>query len=270
VIHLVIPAYNEAQNVERLMSHVGPVARKLDARVIVVDDGSTDGTPDLVRRHADGLDLELVSHETNRGLGVAVHTGLRAALASAEDDDAVVTLEADTTSNLDDLHEMLRCFEEGFDVVLASVHAPGGRIVGVSAWRIVLSRSVSSLFRYAGGLGEVRTVSALYRVYRAGALRRASELYGRLLVREPGFAVNVELLLKLTSAGARVCEVPTTNDWTTRAGSSKLRAGATSRAYLRVLLDHLVDRVQPAPNGAPLSLNGNGHAAGTNGKAGVS
>jgi dolichol-phosphate mannosyltransferase len=256
VIHLVVPAYNEAPNIPRLLAGLEPVAKELGARLIVVDDGSTDGTAALLRAHVNGLPVDLVSHDRNRGLGAAVRTGLDAAIAAAADDDAVVTLEADTTSNLGDLPRMLERFREGHDVVLASVHAPGGHIVGVSGWRIFLSRSVSNLFRYAGGLRDVHTVSALYRVYRAGTLRRASEVYGELLVREQGFAVNVELLLKLRAIGARVCEVPTTNDWTTRAGNSKLRAAPTARAYVRVLLDHLVDRMQPVPEAAPGRPNG--------------
>ena len=69
-----------------------------------------------------------------------------------------------------------------------------------------------------GGLKEIHTLSSLYRVYRAGTLRRAAETYGYLLVREPGFAANVELLLKLYNAGATVAEVPTVNDWSRRAG----------------------------------------------------
>lgn len=258
MIQLVVPAYNEAPNVPRLLAALGPVAEELGARVVVVDDGSTDGTAEALRAHANGLPLELVTHERNRGLGMAVRSGLRAALAAADDDDPIITLEADTTSNLDDLPLMLERFREGYDVVLASVHAPGGRIIGVSGWRIFLSRSVSNLFRYAGGLRDVHTVSGLYRVYRAGTLRRASELYGELLLREPGFAVNVELLLKLRASGARVCEVPTTNDWTTRAGASKLRAAPTARAYLRVLLDHLVGRMQPGPEVTPARSNGAG------------
>ena len=102
--------------------------------------------------------------------------------------------------------------------MLASVYAPGGRILGVAPWRLAASKSVSNVFRYAGGLREIHTLSSLYRVYRAGTLRRAAETYGYLLVREPGFAANVELLLKLYNAGATVAEVPTVNDWSRRLG----------------------------------------------------
>lgn len=239
MIFFVIPAYDEAPNIARLFERLGPVARELGARVIVVDDGSGDGTAELVRRHGNDVDVELVQHPQNRGLGAAIRTGLETALAHAAPDDAIVTMEADTTSDLGDLRPMLDRFDEGYDVVLASVHAPGGRLIGVAGWRVLASRALSSCFRVLPGLRHVHTVSAVYRVYRPRALNRLSVQLGDGLIRETGFAVNAELLLKLADDGARVCEVPTTNDWTSRGGESKLQTGKTLRAYGRLFAGHL-------------------------------
>jgi dolichol-phosphate mannosyltransferase len=247
MIRFVIPAYNERENIPRLMADLAPVARDLGARVIFVDDGSTDGTAEAIAEHSDSVHLALVRHTVNRGLGTAINSGLRAALGESQDDDAIVTLEADNTSDLSDLPQMLAHFEAGADVVLASVYAPGGRILGVAPWRLAASKAVSNLFRYTGGLRELHTLSSLYRVYRAGTVRRAAETYGYLLVREPGFAANVELLLKLYNAGARVAEVPTVNDWSRRLGQSKMSLRPTVLAYGRLMAAHLVGRIQPPP-----------------------
>jgi dolichol-phosphate mannosyltransferase len=247
VIRFVIPAYNEAENIPKLLADLAPVARELGARVIVVDDGSTDGTAEVIREHSRDMHLAIVTHTVNRGLGTAINTGIRSALGESSDDDAIVTLEADTTSDLSDLPRMLEIFEQGADVVLASVYAPGGKIIGVAGWRLVASKAVSNTFRYLGGLREMHTLSSLYRVYRAGTLRRAADTYGYLLVREPGFAANVELLLKLYNAGAKVAEVPTINDWRTRKGESKMQLKPTVLAYMRVMAAQLVGRIQPPP-----------------------
>jgi dolichol-phosphate mannosyltransferase len=247
MIRFVIPAYNEAENIPRLLADLAPVARNLGARVIFVDDGSTDGTAEVIREHARDLHFAIVTHTVNRGLGTAINTGIRAALGESSDDDAIITLEADTTSDLSDLPAMMAEFDRGADIVLASVYAPGGEIIGVAGWRLAASKSVSNTFRYLGGLRQIHTLSSLYRVYRAGTLRRAADTYGYLLVREPGFAANVELLLKLYNAGARVTEVPTTNDWTTRKGESKMQLKPTVIAYGRLMAAHLVGRIQPPP-----------------------
>jgi dolichol-phosphate mannosyltransferase len=247
VIRFVIPAYNEAENIPNLMADLAPRARELGARIIFVDDGSKDGTYEAIQEHRDGLHLAVVRHPVNRGLGTAINSGLRAALGESQDGDAIVTLEADNTSDLDDLPAMLGKFNQGADVVLASVYAPGGRIVGVAPWRLAASKAVSNTFRHAGGLKDIHTLSSLYRVYRAGTLRRAAETYGWLLVREPGFAANVELLLKLYNAGAKVSEVATVNDWSRRLGTSKMNLKPTVMAYGRLMAAQIVGRIQPPP-----------------------
>ena len=168
MIRFVIPVYNERENIANLIADLAPRARELGARIIFVDDGSTDGTAEVIEAHRQDLHLAIVRHQVNRGLGTAINSGLRAALGESQDDDAIVTIEGDNTSDLDDLPRMLAQFQQGSDVVLASVYAPGGRIVGVAPWRLAASKAVSNSFRYVGGLKEIHTLSSLYRVYRAG------------------------------------------------------------------------------------------------------
>jgi dolichol-phosphate mannosyltransferase len=253
MIRFVIPAFNEAENIPKLFADLAPVARAYGARVIVIDDGSSDGTYDVIQKHRQDMHVAVIRHPRNLGLGCALNTGIRAAIGESADDDAIITLEADNTSRLSDLGPMLERFEKGADVVLASVYAPGGQIIGVKGWRVAASRSVSTTFRWLGGLREVHTLSSLYRVYRAGTLRRAAETYGYLLVREPGFAANVELLLKLYNAGAQVAEVPTVNDWRLRQGVSKMRLRPTVQAYGRLMAAQIVGRIQPPPI-SPLAI----------------
>jgi dolichol-phosphate mannosyltransferase len=126
MIRFVIPAYNERENIPNLLADLGPRASALGARIIFVDDGSTDGTAELIEEHSEGLHVAIVRHTVNRGLGTAINSGLRAALGESQDDDAIVTLEADNTSDLNDLPAMMEKFDEGADIVLASVYAPGG------------------------------------------------------------------------------------------------------------------------------------------------
>jgi dolichol-phosphate mannosyltransferase len=258
VIRIVIPAYNEEANIDRLLEDLAPRANALGARVIIVDDGSADATYDKLVSWQDKLNLRIVKHPRNLGLGTAINSGLRAALGESTDSDAIVTIEADCTSDLDDLPRMLELYEQGFDIVLASVYAPGGKIIGVAAHRLLMSRAVSGMFRYAGGLRDIYTLSSLYRVYRAGTLRRAAETYGYLLVREPGFAASVELLLKLHNAGATIAEIPTVNDWNKRGGVSKLKLRPTVEAYGRLMASHLIGRIQPPPI-SPLGEDGGFH-----------
>ena len=255
MIHFVVPAFDEEENIPRLLEDLVPHARALEARIIVIDDGSSDGTAEAVKANRLGYPVTLARHTRNLGLGRTLDTGIRVALANASDDDAVITMEADNTSDLDILPAMLARFEEGNDLVVSSVYAPGGRLLGVGWLRVMLSRALSASFRILGRLREVHTFSSVFRVYRAGPLRRAVETYGYLLVREPGYAASVELFLKLHNAGVRITEVPTVNDWSRRRGTSKMRIRPTLLAYFRLVSAHLIGVIQPPP-ATPLAVDG--------------
>jgi dolichol-phosphate mannosyltransferase len=264
-VWVVIPVLNELENMEPLFADLGPRAQELHLHVVLVDDGSTDGTAELAREQAqaNGIPLTVVTHEVNQGLGAAVQSGLLKALAMAEsEDDAVVTLEGDNTADLDDLSTMLDYFARGSDLVMASFYAPGGKTLGVDAWRIWTSKIVNFLFHALGGLREFHQITPLYRAYRVGTLRRTAERYGGALVRESGFVVNAELLIKMRDVGARIVEVPTTIDWNQRRGESKLPLRATIIAYVKFLTRLAAGRMQapalppPLPSAAPGQVGG--------------
>jgi dolichol-phosphate mannosyltransferase len=146
----------------------------------------------------------------------------------------VVTLEADTTSDLNALRQMLAKAEAGADLVLASVHG-GGHMVNISLLRRILSRGAGWVVRRALGV-EARTVSSFFRVYRAAALRAAVECFGDSLIRETGFACKAELLTKLTGLGARIEEVPVNVDGSRRIGESNMRVLPTLLGYWRLVM----------------------------------
>ena len=179
--------------------------------------------------------------EVNQGPGAAFRTGFDAALEHAEPDALIVTLEADTTSDLGALPQMLDEVHRGADVVLAD-----WQMVGVSAHRRLLSAGAGWVVRKGLGL-EATTVSSFFRVYRASTLREASRRYGEHLIRERGFACKAELLAKLASMGARIVEVPVSLDWSRRNGESKMPVFKTMLAYWRMLFRERSGAPEPVP-----------------------
>jgi dolichol-phosphate mannosyltransferase len=238
----VVPAFNEEANLPRLLLDLEERPELwTGGHVVVVDDGSTDDTAALVATYDGPLPVLLVRQRRNRGPGRAFDRGFRAALELCDgDDDLIVTLEADTTSDLDAVGPMLAHARAGADVVLASVHG-GGALVGAGRHRVALSRAASFAVRRAAGL-DARTVSSFFRVYRAGILRRGYEAHGRSFIREGGFACKAEILAKLDRLGARVEEVPVDLDASRRVGASKLRVLPTMGGYARLMARQLTDR----------------------------
>jgi dolichol-phosphate mannosyltransferase len=234
----VVPAFNEEDNLPRLLDDLGARPHLFPAgsgsRLLLVDDGSTDGTAEVVRRYRGRVPVELIELGRNRGPGAAFRAGFARALALDSRESLVVTLEADTTSDLDALPAMLARVRAGADLVLASVHG-GGRMLNVSPARRLMSAGAGIAMRHALGL-DARTVSSFFRVYRGSLLRRALTLYGDDLIRERGFACKAELLAKLVALGAIVEEVPVDLDGSRRVGASKMPIARTTLAYWRLMV----------------------------------
>ena len=239
-ICFVVPAFNEAENLPRLLADLEARPKMFPAgsRLIVVDDGSADRTCEIVRDYCGPLPVELVELGTNQGPGAAFRAGFAAALEGSDDGTLIVTLEADTTSDLDSLPAMLERASHGAELVLASVHG-GGRMENVSSLRRLLSSAAGVVVRGALGL-DARTVSSFFRVYRAGTLRAAISHFGDDLIRERGFACKAELLVKLTHLGARVEEVPVDLDGSRRIGDSSMKIVPTLAGYARLMARQLV------------------------------
>ena len=238
----VIPAYNEEANVPRLLADLEarPDLWSGGGYVILVDDGSTDDTVEVARARDGDLPVQVLEAERNQGPGKAFDRGFRRALTFAADDELIVTLESDTTSDLDAVEAMLATARSGADVVLASHHA-GGELVNVTAHRRFLSRAAAYAIRRTSGL-DAKTVSSFFRVYRAGALKAAYRRHGDGFIREPGFACKAEILIKLDRMGARIAEVPVALDWSRREGESKLRVLPTMGGYARLMMRQVAAR----------------------------
>jgi dolichol-phosphate mannosyltransferase len=234
----VVPAFNEADNLPRLLADLEkrPALFPAGSRVIVVDDGSADGTADLAEAHEGKLSVEVVRMGTNQGPGAAFRAGFATALAHCDGDEEalVITLEADTTSNLDSLPTMLAQARTGAHVVLAA-----WQMVNVSAKRRLLSQGAGFVIRRMLGV-EAQTVSSFYRVYRVSALRAATAHYGEKLIRESGFACKAEILAKLVALRMTVAEVDVELDTSRRVGESKMPIAKTIVAYWRMMARQLV------------------------------
>ncbi len=238
----VVPAYNEEANLPRLLAdlEMRPGLTPAGSCIIVVDDGSEDGTAAVVEAYEGPLEVELVRLGRNQGPGAAFRAGFAAALARCRDEAFVVTLEADTTSDLDALQAMLERAAAGAELVLASVHG-GGRMLNVSKTRQILSKGAGFTVRAALGL-DAMTVSSFFRVYRASTLRTAFDHYGDRLIQERGFACKAEILAKMDALGARIEEVPVDLDASRRVGESKMSVLPTMVGYWRVVARQRIQR----------------------------
>ncbi len=237
MIRFITPALNEAPNLPRLFARLEAALAEMgrEGELVLVDDGSRDDTVAVAQAHPGRMAVRCVSHPGNLGPGAAFRTGFRTARALHRPGDLWCTLESDNTSDPAILAEMARRAEAGADLVLASVYAPGGKVMGTSRTRKVLSVWANTLMRAAFGLPDVHTFTSFYRLYRGDFMLRALDAWGEDLVAERGFTCMAELLVKLHRLGARIEEVPMVLDGSQRVGTSRMRIWKNMVGHLGLL-----------------------------------
>ncbi len=239
MIWVFLPAYNEEVALERLVPKFdAELSRGAELyKIVVLDDGSTDGTAEAARRLGMVYPLTLLRHEKNQGLGRTMIDGLEHCAREAAPGDAVVTLDCDDTHEPKYVHAALAKLREGADVAILSRYAPGGGEKGLSPVRSVLSRGAGLFLKVFFPIPGVQEYSCGYRVFRASILKRAFDTFGENFVRLPhkGFVVTPEILIKMRLLDARIVEVPFTLDYGKKPGKSKNRPLKTISGYFSLV-----------------------------------
>ena len=197
---VVVPTYNESMNIEAMLKAVR--LHVPQAAILVVDDGSPDGTAEIAESLEPLLgSIHVLRRSEKSGLGSAYRAGFEWGLR--EGFDAFVEIDADFSHDPAALPELLAAAEAGADVVIGSRYVPGGRIPDWSWHRKLLSRSGNRYASMMLGL-KVADSTAGYRVYRGGLL----ETIDYSTVRADGYGFQIEMTYRSRRAGALITEVP--------------------------------------------------------------
>lgn len=197
---VVIPTYNEAANIEEVLRRLRDACPS--ANVLVVDDGSPDGTADLAETVASELgEIEVMRRPAKSGLGSAYRDGFRHGLLNGFD--ILVEMDSDLQHDPAALPSLLEGVEQGADLVIGSRYIPGGSIPDWSWHRRALSKWGN---RYAAGvLGfGVRDATSGYRAYAAPALAKIDFQ----TVRADGYGFQIEMAHRVLQSGGSITEVP--------------------------------------------------------------
>jgi dolichol-phosphate mannosyltransferase len=222
---VVVPTYNEADTIEPIVAAILaelPPAR----RVLVVDDGSPDGTGGIADRLAgEREDVDVLHRLGKRGLGPAYLDGFRAALRGGAE--LVVQMDADFSHDPAELPRLLEASGDA-DLVIGSRYVSGGRVMDWGPRRVAISRWGSRYARGVLGLG-IHDMTSGFKCWRRATLE-AIDLDS---VGSRGYAFQVEMTYRARSAGFKVLEVPITfRD--RRVGESKMTGAIVLEAAWRV------------------------------------
>ena len=223
-IAVVVPTYNERDNIEPIVSRIRSAVP--GAHVLVVDDNSPDGTGEIADKLAASDPNVHVLHRAGKsGLGTAYIAGFTWGLDNGYG--VLVEHDADGSHDPADLPRMLSALETA-DLVIGSRYVPGGTVVNWPKSREVLSRGANIYVRIMLGIG-VHDATAGFRAYRAGTLRAI----GLDQVDSQGYCFQIDLTLRTAEHGFTITEVPIT--FTERAvGASKMSRSIIVEALWRV------------------------------------
>jgi dolichol-phosphate mannosyltransferase len=221
---VVIPTYNEAESVVAVVDRVLEADARVD--VLIVDDGSPDGTAKLVADRAVGEPrVHLLERAGKQGLGAAYRAGFAWGLERGYE--ALVEMDADLSHPPERLEALLDGLAEA-DLVIGSRYVPGGRTVNWSPLRKAISRGGNTYVRLALGV-PVHDSTAGYRAYR----RQVLEALPVSAVQSNGYCFQIEMAHRTWQEGFRVVEVPIA--FTERAtGVSKMSNQIVAEALWRV------------------------------------
>lgn len=226
LLSVVIPARNEAGCVASTVTAVAAVLRSehIPHEILVVDDGSSDGTAEIVRDLAKACpEVRLVSNSGPHGFGYAVRAGLRLYTG-----DAVAVMMADNSDSPQDLVTYYRCLERGAECVFGSRFIKGGRTAGYPVHKLVINRLanwfIATLFRV-----RLNDTTNAFKCYRRHVIQGLQPLIS------PHFNLTVEMPLKAIVRGYSFAVVPIS--WQNRAvGISKLKLREMGSRYFFIVM----------------------------------
>jgi len=225
---VVIPTYNEIENIERLLQNIFSLQRKFD--VLVVDDNSPDGTGQAVKllfeKYPDRLFL--LSRKGKMGLGTAYIAGFKWALQ--KEYDYVFEMDADYSHNPNDLIRLLNaCSRQGFDMAIGSRYVTGVNVVNWPMSRVLLSWVASKYVQFITGM-DIYDTTAGFVCYKKEVLQKIN----LDKIQFVGYAFQIEMKFKTHLSKFKIIEVPVVFTDRTK-GESKMSSGIISEAIFGVI-----------------------------------
>lgn len=223
-LSVIIPAFNEEQRICNTLLLVCDFLKNqaYDYEILIVNDGSTDKTEEVIKHNfANNSKIKIITHVPNKGKGYAVKQGILNATG-----DISLYMDADNSTPITHLPNMLQKIESGYDVVIGSIEAQGASIIENSQYyRRFVGHWSKYLIRVVAGLWEIKDTQRGFKVFKTEI---AKQIFSKMSI--SGFAFDVELLVIAKKMNCKILEVPVI--WNNSSGST-----VTVKSYFQVLKD---------------------------------
>lgn len=244
MIFVLLPAYNEEEALPPLLEKIDRTMTGAGYRyrVVVVNDGSSDGTGRVLEELSDRYPIHAITHRYNRGLGETARDGFEYIAEVGRPEDVAVRMDCDDTHDPKYIPAMIERLNEGCEVVTTSRYAPGGGQIGVNLYRRTISRCANLLLKACFPIRGLKEYTCGYRAYRVSFLHDALDIFGNQFIdlKGMGFTGTVEKMIKARLMKARVGSVPFTLRYDLKPGLSKVATNITTLGYLVLIAKYIV------------------------------
>ena len=233
--YIVLPCYNEAENLENLLKSIDEsLNKRIKYKIIAVNDGSTDNTEEVLERLSVKYPIKIVKHPQNMGLAEALKTGFKVVMEQIDNGDYVIFMDSDNTHNPKYIPLMINAARK-LDLVIGSRYVKNGMQTNVPYIRIFMSKAINYLIKLLLK-AEVRDFTSSYRCFKASTIKKLYEAFGDDLIESHGFEASFEILLKALTCNLKVGEIPIVLDYGLKNGRSKMNLIPTVLGYIRFIL----------------------------------
>lgn len=211
---IILPTYNESENIENLILAIEDL--NIDLNILVIDDSSPDGTSEIVRRLQKRFsNIMLIVRQCKMGLGTAIREGLKFLMSLTDKPKYIVTMDADFSHDPGDVPRLFERAKEGYDIVVGSRYMKGGKITGWSSSRRITSKMANKMARATIRL-PISDFTSGFRCYSMDYVQKALPN-----LQSKTFEIQIETLKQAKLLNMKVAEIPITFI-NRRRGKSKL------------------------------------------------
>lgn len=236
MIYVLLPVFNEEAHIQKLLEEIRRALPENTFKVVVVNDGSTDRTVEIIRT-LNFEEVRVISHSINLSIGAVYQTGILNIIGEAGDDDILVLMESDLTSPPSMIQTIQNeILDKNLDLVIASRYCGQGGYENFPMMRTIYSKTVNFLMRWWFPIRHVRDYTIFFRGYRISLLKRVFSYFGNAnCLQTRGFVSNAELLVKCSLFTNRIGEIPFVYNYVVKQNPSKLRVLTTIMEYFSFL-----------------------------------
>lgn len=246
MIKVILSALNEAQNLQKLLPNINFELQNLNCpyEIILCLDGGSDESYNLILELQKSFAIRVLKIQNQHGLGLAYKRLFLDVLKNSQDEDVIISLDADNTHDAKQIKDFLHHFNEhNLDLLIASRFCKNSTSTKFPLYRKFISKATSIVLQIFFPIKKIsgkklQDYSSGYRLYKLKKLHEIYDIYQENFITQPDFIYTCEILINLLKTNFRIDEMPLIYRYDQKIGKSKLKIIKNAKALMALIIGH--------------------------------